>query len=360
MLSEAEAACLPSRQAKAEPSVRGPTAILTDVNQLPTGKVPPYSVSAGDSPRLSGQDREHVRLLTETPQPLPPILVHRPTMRVIDGAHRLQAARQRGDREIEVSYFDGGEDAAFVLAVRSNIMHGLPLTLADRTAAATRILGSYPDWSDRAIAQVAGLAAATVRGIRRRSAVRSAQPNARIGLDGRMRPVDSAERRRLARDLITKNPGASLIEIAREAGISPATAHDVRRQLANGHDQVTLRHRAADLDVRPSPGHDVRSPPGHGGREPTSPRARPVRQPAAILQCLRRDPSLRSTETGRSLLRWLSVHSAGAQEWAGFLDNLPPHSTVLVMEVARGIGHAWASFADELERRAQGSGCQRA
>ena len=35
----------------------------------------------------------------------------------------------------------------------------------------------------------------------------------RIGLDGRMRRVDVAERRRLARDLITKNPGASLTEI---------------------------------------------------------------------------------------------------------------------------------------------------
>jgi transposase-like protein len=43
-----------------------------------------------------------------------------------------------------------------------------------------------------------------------------------------MRRVDIAERRRLARDLIAKNPGASLTEIAREAGISPTMAHDVR------------------------------------------------------------------------------------------------------------------------------------
>jgi hypothetical protein len=272
-------------------------------------------------------------------------------MRVIDGAHRLQAAKQRGDREIEVSYFDGGEAAAFVLAVRSNIIHGLPLTLADRTAAATRILGFYPDWSDRAIAQVAGLAAATVRAIRRRSAVRFAQPSARIGLDGRLRPVDIGERRRLARDLIIKNPGASLIEIAREAGISPATAHDVRRQLANGHDQVTLRQPEAEPAVRPMP--------GHSGHEPTSPKPGPGRPPAAILECLRRDPSLRSSETGRSLLRWLSAHATGEDEWAGYLDGLPTHSTILVMEVARGIAHTWTSFASELERRAKGNGFQR-
>jgi len=172
-----------------------------------------------------------------------------------------------------------------------------------------------------------------------------------IGLDGRMHPADMAERRSLARDLITKNPGASLTEIAREAGISPATAHDVRRQLANGHDQITLRQPEAELDVRRVP--------GHGGREPTSRGPGPVRPPAAVLQRLRRDPSLRSSEFGRSLLRWLSVHAAGAEEWTGFLDGLPPHSTSLVLEVARGVAHTWTSFAKELERRARKDGFQR-
>ena len=173
----------------------------------------------------------------------------------------------------------------------------------------------------------------------------------RIGLDGRMRRVDVAERRRLARDLITKNPGASLTEIAREAGISPATAHDVRRQLANGHDQITLGRPGTELGVRPKP--------GHGGHGPAAPRPGPARQPAIILQRLRRDPSLRSSELGRSLLRWLSAQSAGAEEWAGFLDGLPPHSTSLVQEVAHGIAHTWTSFATELERRARKHDCQR-
>jgi transposase-like protein len=166
-----------------------------------------------------------------------------------------------------------------------------------------------------------------------------------------MRRADIAERRRLARDLITRNPGASLTEIAREAGISPATAHDVRRQLANGHDQITLGRPGTELGVRPKP--------GHSGREPTASRPGPVRQPAVILQRLRRDPSLRSSELGRSLLRWLSAQSAGAEEWARFLDGLPPHSTSMVQEVARGIAHTWTSFANELERRARRSDSQR-
>ena len=343
--------CLPASSASAGLPVNSPAVILTDVGQFPTGIVPLYLLSAGDSPRLSGLDQAHVRLLAGMQQPLPPVLVHRPAMSVIDGAHRLEAARQRGDREIEVKYFDGDEDAAFVLAVRSNVTHGLPLTLADRTSAAARILGSYPDWSDRAIARATGLAAATVRGIRRRSAGDFAQPSTRIGSDGRMRPVDIAERRRLASYLITKNPAASLREIAREAGISPATVQDVRRQLAGSHDVVTPK--------RPAAGPGMHHVPGPGGRE--APVAGPVstRQPAVILQYLRRDPSLRSSETGRSMLRWLSIHSTGAEEWTGFLDSLPPHTTILVMEAARGIAHTWTSFADELERRAKGNGFER-
>ena len=247
--------CLPASRAGAGLPVNSPAAILTDVGQFPTGMVPLYLVSAGDSPRSSGLDKEQVRLLAGTPQQWPPILVYRPTMSVIDGAHRLEAARQRGDREIEVSYFDGDEDAAFVLAVRSNVTNGLPLTLADRTAAAARILGSYPDWSDRAIARATGLAAATVRGIRRRRAGDFAQPSTRIGSDGRMRPIDIADRRRLAGYLIAKNPAASLREIAREAGISPATVQDVRRQLAGGHDEVTPKQPAAGPGTHHVPGH---------------------------------------------------------------------------------------------------------
>jgi hypothetical protein len=63
-------------------------------------------------------------------------------MRVIDGMHRLRAAQLRGDHGVEVKFFDGDADEAFIAAVRANITHGLPLTLADRKAAAQRILAA--------------------------------------------------------------------------------------------------------------------------------------------------------------------------------------------------------------------------
>jgi transposase-like protein len=125
----------------------------------------------------------------------------------------------------------------------------------------------------------------------------------RIGLDGRMRRVDIAERRRLARDLIAKNPGASLTEIAREAGISPTMAHDVRRQLANGHDQITLGRPATELGVRPQAWatRDTDRPlrgPGRSGSQ------------RSFCQRLRRDPRCAPASMAGHWLRWLSAQSA--------------------------------------------------
>ncbi|MGH3683128.1 MAG: ParB/RepB/Spo0J family partition protein, partial [Natronosporangium sp.] len=109
------------------------------------------------SPRLHGEDVSHTRLLAQTHASLPPILVHWPTMRVVDGVHRVQAARLRGETSIRAVFFDGDENAAFVKAVEANVSHGLPLSIDDRRVAAARIIALYPDWSDRAVAASAGL-----------------------------------------------------------------------------------------------------------------------------------------------------------------------------------------------------------
>ncbi|MEU4746566.1 ParB/RepB/Spo0J family partition protein, partial [Actinosynnema sp. NPDC023658] len=122
-----------------------------------------------DSPRLDGEDPDHIRLLAGTTAPLPPILVHRSTMRVIDGMHRLRAAMLRGDTEIAVEFFDGTEAEAFARGVRENVTHGLPLSRADREAAAARIITAHREWSDRALAQLTGLSATTVAAVRARS-----------------------------------------------------------------------------------------------------------------------------------------------------------------------------------------------
>src|SRR5262249_43856292 len=109
----------------------------------PCRRVPVGSLLPADSPRVGGERLDHVRALADAAVDLPPILVHRPSMRVIDGMHRLRAAQLRGERTIEVQFFDGSDDLVFVAAVQANISHGLPLSRADRQAAAVRILTSH-------------------------------------------------------------------------------------------------------------------------------------------------------------------------------------------------------------------------
>ena len=80
-------------------------------------KIPIVSLLPADSPRSCGEDGEHIQRLAESGAELPPILVQRGTMRVIDGMHRLRAAILNGYHSIEVEFFDGGDEEAFIRAV---------------------------------------------------------------------------------------------------------------------------------------------------------------------------------------------------------------------------------------------------
>jgi ParB-like chromosome segregation protein Spo0J len=307
-----------------------------------THKVAVAALRPADSPRLVGEDAEHIRVLAEPDRALPPILVHRKTMRVIDGMHRLAAAKLRGQELIDAVFFDGSDADAFVMAVRANVTHGLPLSYADREAAIARIIASYPQWSDRAIAAITGLGPRTVAGVRGRIAGLP-KASARIGRDGRVRPLDSADGRREASRLITAFPDASLREIARAAGISPATVRDVRQRVQRGEDPAPPRRARANRDGSARKGGAETAPDG-SQRLSTQERN-------AVLQRLERDPSLRFAETGNRVLRWLKRRVIAEEEWRDVADAIPPHSVYLLAPLARRCANEWLEFAQQLERR---------
>ncbi|MER6567957.1 ParB N-terminal domain-containing protein [Streptomyces sp. NPDC001093] len=316
------------------------------------------SLRAGESPRLNGDDKAHIARLAETEGPLPPILVDRRTMRVIDGMHRLMAASLQGRQSIDVVFFDGSEADAFLRGVQENVTHGLPLTQADRRAAAERIIGTHPHLSDRAIGQVTGLAARTVAAIRKRSTEESAQSNARVGRDGRVRPLDSSEARRRAAELLTGQPRASLRHVARAAGISPATVLDVRKRLERGESPVPQRPAATGTDGSGEAAAEAAAA-ASPAREPLDPPRRPgtrtpaAADPAATVERLLRDPSLRNTERGKGMLRLLHINAVGEAQLPDTVEAVPPHCAAIVVQLARHYSKMWQDFAKELDGRAR-------
>ncbi|TDB81291.1 streptomycin biosynthesis protein [Actinomadura sp. KC216] len=295
-----------------------------------------------DSPRSDREDLEHIRVMAEAGNTLPPIIVHRPTMRVVDGMHRLRAARLRGEDKIAVRFFDGDERDAFVLAVKLNVAHGLPLSAADRAAAARRIIRSHPDWSDRAIAAVAGLSDKTIKEIRTAAGGEAMKAVVRVGRDGRRRPVDSALGRVTASEWIEKRPNASSREIARLAGISPATVRDVRNRLDRGEGPLSASQQRARTKS---------SEPRAAGRR----KGEPLREESSTedfskaLDRLMKDPSLKRTEKGRALLRSLSFHSFLQKHQAQLAEVIPQHQARMVSELARTCASVWLRLAEEAE-----------
>jgi hypothetical protein len=326
-------------------------------------EVPIASLSIVDSPRLSGENWDHVQALAATDADLPPIIVHHPSMRVIDGVHRVSAARMQGQEKIAAKFFRGDEADAFVLAVKSNIVHGLPLSLADRKAAAQRIVKSHPQWSDRMIAAVSGLTAKTIAEIRVHTSGGCPQGDERIGRDGRSRPIDWVSGRLLASDLIINNPRLSLRQVAREAGISPETVRDVRNRLRNGEAPVPARcatgrqSRGYTNSRNEDEGEPSQLRPGQVqlGRNAGQIRARyePSREPAAIMERLKSDPALRFTDTGRSLLRLLHFQMIDIEEWRKISENVPSHCSGMVVHLAKECSRRWYEFAERLEQRPQ-------
>lgn len=299
--------------------------------------MPIESVLPSDSPRLEGVNSEHVRTLAEVGTEVPPILVHRATMRVIDGMHRLQAAAQLGRESIEVRFVDGKDLDLFVLAVETNIKHGLPLSHRDRVAAATRVASSHPRWSDRLIAQLTGLSPRTVAGIRKRSGEGLSLVDGRVGRDGKVRPLNTAAGRELAGYIMTERPATSLRKVAKETGLSLSTVHDVRSRLNRGEDPLPerLRRGKAQGDTP----------------KPVDVTPEPTERISTLLDQLRRDPSLRFSEPGRTLLRLLDSHSIPDKTRTQLAHSIPPHCAGAVARIARACAASWTQFAEQIESR---------
>jgi ParB-like chromosome segregation protein Spo0J len=300
--------------------------------------VPIAALRSGFSPRLAGVDEQHAQLLAEAPGDLPSILVQHRTMRIIDGMHRLRAACLQGKTEVLVEFVDDDDDAAFLRAVTANLAHGLPLTLGDRKSAASRIMEIRPDWSDRAVAQAAGISSNTAASLRRADHT-AARVSVRRGRDGRMRPVQPAAGRKRARDLLLARPEATLREIAIAAGVSPSTVSDVRDRMRRGDDSISTRRPTTAA----STGKKRKTAQGRSGTDDDR---------NSTMAKLARDPSLRYTDTGRLVLAWLQP-DLNPNPDSKLIEALPAHCLPHIAELSHQTALRWKQFAQLAEQHVE-------
>lgn len=361
-----------------------------NLEQLPACDVLVNALSAGVSLRRSGTDAAHIQLLADAAgaAELPPILVQIDGYRIIDGLHRLEAAKLRGDSSIKARFVDCSNSEALVIAMTANGTHGLPLSKADRVSGARRVLGSHPDWSDRAVARITGLSAKTVASLREKPVEGTPLDGKRIGRDGRRRPVGPGEGRRRAAEYIAAHPNAPLRQVARETDVSLGTVHDVSARLRRGESPERSACRTPDAGPQPlrsvhadRPSHPVRSvrpavptdsaPAVPGGAEsvgaaPVALRVAPSAAGApqrrnraeeipawtTVAAKMATDPTIRYTAGGREFLRWMQLHAAEPDDgWRELIDAVPAHWLGVIAPIAERIGKEWCLLAEGLKTK---------
>lgn len=340
---------------------------LRNFEQLPVRDVPVSDLSPEQYLRKGGTNAAHIQLLVDAAgtSALPPILVQEDGWRVIDGLHRLEAAKLRGDHFIEARFLDCTDSEALVLAMKANSSHGLPLSKADRVSGAQRVLTTHPDWSDRVIAGITGLSAKTIASLRGRSPGGPASGK-RLGRDGRRRPVAAGEGRRRAAEYIRAHPDAPLRQVARDTDVSLGTVHDVSSRLRRGTSPELDGQRAPAPVAVPAPeaaGRPVLRAADETTEQVTdglSGTGVPLRRRnhtdapvtwSGIAGKMAKDPTIRYTEAGKEFLQWMALHANDPDGWREFVSSIPEHWQSVIAPIAESIGREWSTFAERLKAK---------
>ncbi len=129
---------------------------------------------------------------------LPPITVFEVDGRwlIADGFHRHASAIQLGRRTIPAEVRPGTFAEALDFAAGVNLLHGLPLTRAERRRAVEVKLRLHPDRSDRRLAEELGAGRELVARVRKQLVDAGQLPasTTRVGADGKTYPAASQGR----------------------------------------------------------------------------------------------------------------------------------------------------------------------
>ena len=158
---------------------------------LPLVTWPTFRLTPSLSPREPVVDDAYSQILMGLVDELPPIVVHIETGAIVDGVQRWSAYRRLGRSRIPGRAFSGSRADAVLLGVRLNGMCGKPLSRRERRRAIHLLLASFPERSDRWVAEECGTSHTTVGDVRRGIDAQREPgvPERRLGRDGRRRLV---------------------------------------------------------------------------------------------------------------------------------------------------------------------------
>jgi hypothetical protein len=307
-----------------------------------TSSVRLSELRVGEGLRIKTLDDEHVSRLMELEGRWGTILVWRERNAVLDGIHRMEAARRLGHRAIAVTWFYGTAEEGYVQSLQRNSRHGLPLTMGERTRAAERILENHSEWSDRRIAAVCSVSAKTVARIRRsmtQPPTVSVRPSdGRVGRDGKSRPTEPEVTRKRVIEELQRQPKASLRTVAAATGVSPETVRSVRLRLTGGTESLSAPPSTTRSTVSRI---TVNSDTSKG------------RQQSATL-CT--DPAFISQGISHSFAAWFDALSVG-DDWRDRLEAVPLSRVYEVTDEARRRAKCWSEFASALEAKTRHQRC---
>jgi len=135
---------------------------------------------------------------------------------ILDGWHRLSAARRIGRQSIEADVITGTPSEAMLAAMRANLTHGLQLTLEERKRACLRTIealkeadGTQP--SNEVVARELGMPESTLRSYRTELEAKGLiQAPAKVkGLDGKVQAARKPAAVKLKSDRKEESPPAA-------------------------------------------------------------------------------------------------------------------------------------------------------
>lgn len=152
----------------------------SDTSTLKIAAIEPESVEISTITRdvmvrANGTDRATVAAYAQAMRDgaiFPPVILYRDrqTLRLSEGAHRIEAALAIGLTTIDAEIRQGGRKECIAHAVSTGRDFGLRFGTRDKRHQIELMLGNFPKWSDRKIAEALGIDHKTVAATKRRLA----------------------------------------------------------------------------------------------------------------------------------------------------------------------------------------------